>query len=339
MFDKGRAGTASVTANVTTYEAGEPVHAAAFCGTVPMLARDDGSLVMGEPGSARRIAAHVDGSILCSATTGSHLVTGGDDGLVLRTDAEGRSEVLHDAKGKWIDALAARADGAFACAIGKSVVARDAKGTLRQTCVGTTARGLAFAPKGYRLAIAHYNGASLWFPNAEAPPEPYEWKGSHLGITFSPDGRFLVTAMQESALHGWRLVDRANMRMSGYPSKVRSLSWSSDGEWLATSGADSCVIWPFRDKDGPMKKPPLERAARKAKVSKVAFHPKSPLLAVGYEDGWLLLCRPADDSEIIVRRPDADRGAISALAWRADGNRLLPGPAAGESGLLALPST
>ena len=75
--------------------------------------------------------------------------------------------------------------------------------------------GLAFAPKGRRLAIAHYNGATLWFPNTAAAPERLEWKGSHVGVTFSPDGRYLVTAMQESALHGWRLVDGKHMRMSG----------------------------------------------------------------------------------------------------------------------------
>ena len=68
-------------------------------------------------------------------------------------------------------------------------------------------RGLAFLPKGYRLAAAHYNGVSLWFPNADATPQLLEWKGSHLDATVSPDGRFLVTSMQENALHGWRLAD------------------------------------------------------------------------------------------------------------------------------------
>ena len=327
----------SLATHVLAYAAGEPVHAAAFLGVVPVLARDTGEVTLGEPGAARTVAAHGDGSILCSVATDSHLVTGGDDGLIVATDCAGVSRTLHDAKGKWIDAVAARHDGAIAWAAGKTVAARDGKGAERTTTVATTARGLAFAPKGYRLAIAHYNGASLWFPNAEAPPEPYEWKGSHLSVTFSPDGRFLVTSMQEAALHGWRIVDRANMRMSGYPSRVRSLAWSADGLWLATSGADSCVVWPFRDKDGPMKKPPLECAARKAKVAKVAFHPTSPLLAVGYEDGWVLLCRPADNDERLVRRPDADRGAISALAWSTDGRRLLFGTADGEAGVLTLP--
>ena len=59
-------------------------------------------------------------------------------------------------------------------------------------------------PKGYRLALAHYNGVSLWFPNVEAAPTFLEWKGSHLDASSSPDGRFIVTSMQENALHGWR---------------------------------------------------------------------------------------------------------------------------------------
>jgi WD40 repeat protein len=200
-------------------------------------------------------------------------------------------------------------------------------------------RGLAFMPKGYRVAVAHYGGASLWFPNAAAPPDLYEWKGSHLDITASPDGRFLVTSMQENALHGWRVADKAHMRMTGYPAKTRSLSWSGDGDWLATSGADACIVWPFHPKDGPMGQTPRECGVRPAKVSCVAFHPKAAIIAVGYEDGFVMLCRLADGAEILVRatRQDEKRGAVTALAWDREGKRLLFGSADGEAGLLELP--
>ncbi|MGO7917527.1 hypothetical protein ACC702_40105, partial [Rhizobium ruizarguesonis] len=43
-----------------------------------------------------------------------------------------------------------------------------------------------------------------------------------------------------------------HMRMTGYPSKVKSLSWSVKGNWLASSGAPAAIVWPFQGKDGPM---------------------------------------------------------------------------------------
>ncbi len=141
--------------------------------------------------------------------------------------------------------------------------------------MATTVGGLAFAPKGFRLAVAHYNGVTLWFPNAaQAAPELLEWKGSHLGVGFSPDGRFLVTTMQEPTLHGWRLVDRKHMRMSGYAARVQSVDWIADGDWLATSGADALILWPFQGKDGPMGKQPRMLAPLPARVAVVACHPR-----------------------------------------------------------------
>ncbi|TIP71239.1 MAG: WD40 repeat domain-containing protein, partial [Mesorhizobium sp.] len=76
------------------------------------------------------------------------------------------------------------------------------------------------------FGVARYNGATLHFPATNGKPVELEWAGAHTGITFSPDGAFLVTTMQENALHGWKLADGKHMRMSGYPGKVKSLSWA-----------------------------------------------------------------------------------------------------------------
>ena len=116
--------------------------------------------------------------------------------------------------------------------------------------------GWRLRQKACGVAVAHYNGVTLWFPNMAAKPEFLEWAGSHLAVTFSPDNKFLVTAMHEPALHGWRLADNRHMRMSGYPGRVRSMSWSAGGKGLATSGADTVIVWPFASKDGPMGKEP-----------------------------------------------------------------------------------
>ncbi len=267
------------------------------------------------------------------------MLTGGDDGRVAATDASGKVETIAKEKG-WIDALAWRADGAVAWSSGKNVRARDAKGDVKSWAAPSSVRGLAFFPKGYRLAVAHYNGASLWFPNTAAAPDFLEWKGSHLDAQVSPDGRFVVTSMQENMLHGWRIADKKNMRMTGYPAKSRSLDWSHDGAWLATSGADGCIVWPFSGKDGPMGQPPRECGVRtNVPVTRVAFHPKALIVVIGYDDGWILLVRLADGAEVLVRRTEEGaRDAISALAFDATGGRLVFGTAAGQAGVLDFPA-
>jgi WD40 repeat protein len=275
------------------------------------------------------------GGILSSTVDGKRLVTGGDDGKVVSTNAAGESETIAtDAKRRWIDRVALAGDGTVAWSAGKSAFARTPKGQERSVEVPSSVGGLAFAPKGLRLAIAHYNGVTLWFPNAQAKPDLLEWKGSHLGVTFSPDGKFLVTSMQEPTLHGWRIVDSKHMRMSGYSARVQSLSWTADGKELATSGSEQLILWPFGSKDGPMGKQPRMFAPTQARVTAVACHPKQAVTAVGYADGMVLLVRLQDSAEIIARRPG--EGEVSALAWDASGGSLGFGTEDGAAGLIAL---
>ena len=181
---------------------------------------------------------------------------------------------------------------------------------------------LAFAPKGVRLAVAHDNGVTLWFPNMGAKPEFLEWKGSHLGVTFSADNRFLVTSMHEAALHGWRLADSRHMRMTGYPARVRSMSWSAGGKFLATSGSDSVILWPFASKDGPMGKEPGMLAPLQAKATVVACHPRDDVFAVGYSDGTILMVRIEDGAELardwdVTGDGVVDRKDVDAIAARS----------------------
>jgi len=327
--------TTSLAQHARQFEAGAHVVRAAFIDGAPALALADGAVLIGELDEQKRVVAHPDAAILTAISDGKTLLTGGDDGRVIAMRADGDPQEIADEKGRWIDALAMRGK-AYAWSAGKQVCARDESGDVKTWSAPTTARGLAFQPKGYRLAATHYNGATLWFPKVEGAPQTLEWKGAHLDATFSPDGRFLVTSMQENALHGWRVADSRNMRMTGYPAKTRSLSWSHDGQWLATSGADAAVVWPFKDKDGPMGKAPRECGVREARVTRVAFHPKALVVAIGYADGAVLLCRLADGAEITVR--DSGGGPVSALGWDATGARLMFGLESGAAGLLTLPA-
>lgn len=320
---------------VASFDVGAHVTGLGWLGNVAAFALGDGGVILLDPaGDRRRVEAHPDAGALVAAISGERLITGGDDGRIVSTDANGNVETLVDEKGRWIVALAARPDGALAWSLGKDVKARDNRGQETSFSVGSTAQGLAFAPKGYRLAISHYNGATLWYPAVEKGVETLQWKGAHLDVTFSPDNLYVVTSMQENTLHGWRLKDGKDMRMAGYPAKTRSFAWSHDGDWLATSGADAAIVWPFA-KDGPMGKAPRECGVRSAVVTRVAFHPGALVLAAGYADGAILMIRLTDAAELLVRSPDAS--AVSALAWDAKGSKLAFGTDNGNAGILTLP--
>jgi WD40 repeat protein len=244
------------------------------------------------------------------------------------------TDLATDPKRRWIDNVALHPDGAVAWSAGKTAFVRSGKAEEKSLDVISTVGGLAFAPKGLRLAVAHYNGATLWFPNMAAKPKVLEWAGSHLGVVFSPDNKFVVTAMHEPALHGWRLADNRHMRMTGYPGRVRSMSWSAGGKALATSGADAVIVWPFGSKDGPMGKEPAMLAPLQARVAVVACHPKQDILAAGYSDGTLLMVRLNDGAEILVRKNGGAQ--VSALAWNPKGTMLAFAAEDGEAGLLEL---
>jgi len=325
----------SLADRVRPITAGAPVVGVHFFGTTPVFVLGEEVLLFAPEQGEQRVTIH-EGAILASASDGERIVTGGDDGKLVVTDARGEHQVLAtDDKRRWIDQVALGPDGAFAWSAGKTAFVRTGKGELRSFEALSTVAGLCFAPKGFRLAIAHYNGATLWFPNAAgAKPETFEWKGSHLGVTFSPDGKFLVTTMQESALHGWRIADAQHMRMSGYSARVRSLSWSASGDFLATSGAEQLILWPFDGKDGPMRRQPKMLAASQARVVVVACHPHQPVAAAGFADGKVLLVRIDDGALIMARQADAQ--PIGALGWDAAGKLLAFGTEAGDAGVLAL---
>lgn len=336
MTEASSASAASPLAERTRrVEAGAPVVAVAFLkDTAAFVLGEEAVLLVREQGEQQRVAMY-GGGILCAACDGTRIVTGGDDGRVMALDASGKASlVAADDKRRWIDQVALHRDGTVAWSAGKEAFVLPRKGEARRLAVPSTVGGLAFAPKGLRLAIAHYDGVTLWFPNAQAEPERLGWKGSHVAVSFSPDGRFLVTAMQEPALHGWRVVDGKHMRMTGYAVKVRSTDWSVDGAALATSGADQLVVWPFGGKDGPMGKEPRLLAPVQALVTTVACHPKEAVVAAGYDNGMALLIRLEDGAEILAKAPGG--GAMTALAWNKSGSRLAFGTEDGEAGVIAL---
>ncbi len=301
-----------------------------------LFALGDGTVA--DEGGAR-VAAH-DGAVLAAAAhpSGEGVVSGGDDGRLVWTRAGEATEVAK-ATGRWIDVVeASPASGLIAFAAGRELHVRDARDAAFSAVFvhERGVAGLAFDAKGRRLAAATYGGVALWYARIkDQKPQWLKWAGSHIGVAFSPDGRFLVSSMQENQLHGWRIANGQDMRMGGYPAKVKSMGFVAGGRLLATSGNASMVVWPFGGSNGPMGQAAVEVGAQEgAMVVRVAGAPDRPLAAAGLDDGrvWAADLRQAGVSWV-----KAEKGPqITALALSPDGARLAWGDEEGGAGVAAL---
>lgn len=308
-----------------------------FVGATALFGLGDGAVLNAPREDApHRFQIH-DGAILCSALhpDRQRLLTGGDDGALKITSLEGARATLIEG-GKWIDHVAASAtSGVIVAGAGKqAIVLRDGREAHRFTYPSTVG-GLALDAKGRRLAASHYGGVTLRLAlAADDKGTALNWAGSHLTVTVSPEADYVVSAMQESVLHGWRLPDKLDLQMTGYPAKTRSFSWNRNGRWLATSGAQGAVVWPFVGKMGPQGKAPLILGEREAMVSSVAFHPAEDILALGYSDGAVTAIRLSDQSPAELDEPG--EAPVTALAWSVDGALLAAGDEAGRGALIAM---
>jgi WD40 repeat protein len=285
------------------------------------------------------VEAH-DGAVL-SATlhpSGDGVVTGGDDGCLVWSRRDG-AQRLAELGGKWLDAVATSPEtGLIAVAAGRELIVRDARdpGFERRFRHDRTVADVAFDPKGRRIMAATYGGVMLWYARiADQKPTLLKWAGAHVGVAVSPDGKFVLSAMQENALHGWRVQDSKDMRMAGYPGKIRSLSFMAKGALLATSGAPGVVIWPFSGANGPMGREAVEIGVDETTlVTRCAGARDTVRLIAGRTDGqvWTV-----DLNVTGERKLRAEKGAaVSAVAVTADGRRVAFGDEDGEAAVIDL---
>jgi WD40 repeat protein len=278
-----------------------------------------------------------DGAALsaCLHPSGEGVVSGGDDGRLVWSRPSGAQE-LASVPGRWLDSVSASAEsGLIAFSAGREVQVRDVKDPAfsRSFSHDKTVADVAFDPKGRRIAAATYGGVCLWFARiAQQKPAMLKWAGSHVAVAWSPDGKFLVSGMQENALHGWRVADEKNMRMGGYPSKVKSLVFLGRGMMLATSGSHGVVIWPFAGANGPMGKQAAEVGYDEAAlITRVAAAPGDAWVCWGMADGRVRSCDLANQT---VRDIKTEPGAtITALAMSPDARRVAWGDEDGQAGV------
>ena len=312
-------------------ELGAPVTCATTVGDAVVVGCGDGTIRFFRPGQNPIVKQAHHGVILCMAAYKGVLLTGGDDGRFLRISPDGIMEDLADFGTKWVDCVAA-SHGLVACSSGKNVrVWVTGQPKPLNFIHSSTVGGLSFDAKGQRLAVAHYGGVTMWERGKRRwKSSTFAWKGFHGSVTFSPDGKYLVTAMQENALHGWRIRDKGSLAMAGYPAKVKSFAWVGDTPFLASSGADQAICWPFDGKFGPMERSPLCVAYNRKQIATcVQSLPDEEAVFAGFRDGSVLLSKLDETEETIAIRGSTE-AEVTAIVVSPTGSHLLVGDAKGN---------
>lgn len=286
-----------------------------------------------------------EGALLALVSTPHGFVTATDTGQLHLTTPQGETTLLATLPTPFTEHLAysAHADLLLA-ASGRTLTALSLPhGEVKFTSqLASSIGGLAASPIGRRVAASHYNGTTILDLAApKNPPRTLEWKGSHLALTYSVDGKWLISAMQEQAIHLWRLSDGLDLQMRGYPGPISQFSWSHDGQLLATNGGSGVPLWSFKDKlkgpAGTQAQVVADSGTGGMLVTSVAMHPKGPFAAVGYTDGLALLANTQSNQSILLKAPPTPNTQhptpITHLAWSPDGLLLT---LADESGHLTL---
>jgi WD40 repeat protein len=274
---------------------------------------------------AARAKAHSAACLSIAADPDGGFLTGGSDGRVTCVQADGVVRVIGHFDGP-VSLMAAGAGHWRACAVRRTV--HRLGGAAARVDVPAPVTALALDPGGSRLAIACQDGVTLWQGGVSA--RVLAASGIHAGLAWSPDQTLLASFSPDGTLHAWHLPDAAESQIAADAPITTLAALATEAGFVSgTGGRVICWLPPARQLQ-PCGLP------NQASVTRIAAHPRRPVLAAGYANGTVVLCQPNDSHVLFLRA--AGQGAVSALAFSPLGGYLAIGTDGGEIGVLALPN-
>lgn len=306
--------------------------AAAVSGPIQLLDGPTGQVRHTLPGH------HFGTAALGFSHDGAHFASGGQDGKIrLWNQTTGQEMRALDAGADWVERVAwCPLENLLATSAGRKLRLWNAAGQLLQEYPdhGSTIADIQWQPGSRILASASYGCVALWSVEQTNPTRRFEWRGSQLVLAWSPDSKYLATGDQDCTVHFWIMRSGEDLQMSGYPRKVRELSWDATGRYLATGGGEVPCVWDFSGK-GPAGTTPAQLQAHEFPVNALAYQHSGPLLASADADGLVALWRP-QKSKKALGIAVSDTGA-TCLAWSPNDKWLAVGHDCGRIAVFPCP--
>lgn len=274
------------------------------------------------------------GGTLCLAWSPADrlLATGGQDGMVrLWEPTTGRQVAVLEGGSAWVEHVAwGDAPYLLATAAGRHLKFWTAEGTLLYVADpphASTVSGLLWQSHLKRFVSSCYGEVRLHAPLKAQPVDIFEYRGSLIALSASPDGTHIACGCQDASVHVWQSETGEDLQMNGYSVKVRELAWDSRGRLLATGGGPDITVWDFSGR-GPSGQQPRVLSAHSKQVSALAFQHRGPLLATGGQDGSVVIWNPLKSTKPLGVARTAD--SVAAIAWHPADQVFVTGHASGE---------
>ena len=261
------------------------------------------------------------------------LASAGQDGKIRLWDmTSGEATHSLDGGAAWVERLAWSGGERpmLASAAGRKLKLWSAVGDLVRECPDhqSTISDIQWKPSARQLASIAYGGVTLWDPQQSEAVRRLEWKGSSLVIAWSPDGKHIATGDQDSTVHFWIMSTGNDLEMSGYPTKVRELSWDAASRYLATGGGQEVTVWDCSGR-GPAGTNPITLSGHQDFLSVVRFQHRGKLLASGGADGLVYIWQLQGSRRSVAVHEAALTAGVTSLVWAPNDQYIAVGDESG----------
>ena len=145
-------------------------------------------------------------------------------------------------------------------------------------------RAVVFSPDGKVVATGSEN-ILLWDVETMEKLGRFEYDSIVWGLTFSPDGRWLVSTHGDGAVLVWNITERKREAgLSAHSDAVRAVAYSPDGQRMASAGEDrSVIVW-----DAASGRKEAVLLGHQTRVIGVVFSPDGEWLVSSDQDSYLI---------------------------------------------------